>query len=280
MTGWEKKIIDACINHYFAHAPAGEDTRNVLRIRSSIFFPDFDTAAPDEKESYLEAAESLERKGIIKLVWEKHRKGQRLKTLSCEHFEKIFDEAGRSFPKTEAAKIRATLKDKAAALRNSPDALNNETAQNTIALLEFLSANFGPHEIGQGIDQQAIEELIRFLEFSFERSRLESITIRALSILLYSDSKRLESLLNLCAPFFARAQKNFLHYVSPRRETSICCLGGNFLKRLSPAKLLFISTTHRLQWSIPKLILWAFLLKARKKLKAYSLFHIKKKKRY
>ena len=208
MTGWEKKIIDACMKHYFTHAPAGEDTRNVLRIRSSIFFSDFDTAAPDEKESYLEAAESLEQKGIIKLVWEKHRKGQRLKTLSCEHFEKLFDEMGKPFPKTEAAKIRTTLNDKAAALRNSPDALNNETAQSTLALLEHLSANFGPREIGQGIDQQAIEELIRFLEFSFERSRVESITIRALSILLYSDSKRLESLLNICAPVFARAQKN------------------------------------------------------------------------
>jgi len=208
MTGWEKKIIDAFINHYFTYVPAGEDARSVLRIRSSMFFPDFDTAIPDEKESYLEAAESLERKGIIKLVWEKHRKGQRIKTLSCESFEKIFDEADRPFPKTEAEKIKVVLHDKVNALKNSHDALNSEAAQNTIALLEFLSVNFGPREIGQGVDQQTVEELIRFLEFSFERSRMESITIRALSILLYRDSKRLENLLNLCVPLLIRIQKN------------------------------------------------------------------------
>ena len=210
MTDWEKKIIDDFIDRYFARAPAGEDKRNVLRIRSSGLFPDFDTAAPDEKESYLEAAESLERKGITKLVWEKHRKGQQLKTLSCDNFEKIFAEVDRPFPKTEAEKIKRMLNDKANALKNSLDALNSEaaqTAKNTITLLEFLSANFGPREIGQGIDQQTIEELICFLEFSFERSRVENITIRALSILLYRDSKRLESLLDLCAPLLDRAQK-------------------------------------------------------------------------
>jgi len=207
MTGWERKIINAFISHYFVHAPAGEDIRNVLRIRSSVFFPGFDTATPDEKESYLEAAESLERKGIIKLVWEKHRKGQRIKTLSCESFEKIFNEADRPFPKNEAENIRRALSDKATAQKNSPDALNDENAQNTIALLEFLSVNFGVREIGQGVDQQTVEELIRFLEFSFERSHVESITIRALSILLYRDSKRLENLFNLCAPLLIRIQK-------------------------------------------------------------------------
>ena len=64
MTTWEKKIVDAFIDHYFTGASEIEDTRSVLRLRSTVFFPDFDRVKADERVSYLEAAESLERKGI------------------------------------------------------------------------------------------------------------------------------------------------------------------------------------------------------------------------
>ena len=59
MTVWEKKIIDAFISHYFASAQKTavnavtndnafiEDNRHVLRLRSSIFFPNFDTINSD-----------------------------------------------------------------------------------------------------------------------------------------------------------------------------------------------------------------------------------------
>ena len=209
MTIWEKKIIDAFISHYFA-SEKGED-RSVLRIRSSIFFPNFNTAHPDEKESYLEAAESLERKGLVKLRWEKRDKGERLKTLQCENFEKLFEEAGRLFPKTEAEKIKTILDTKAKALKEGL-AVDGETektaAENVIALLEFLSLHFSPREIGQGLNQQTMEEIIRLLEFSLHPAQLEKITIRALSILLYRDSKHLEYILSLCNPLLSRAQKS------------------------------------------------------------------------
>ena len=100
MNTWKKKIIDALISHYFSTAPESGEDRSFLRIRSSVFFPDFDTTHTEEKLSYLEAAESLERKGLVKLNWEKWGKGERLKTLSCENFERLFEEAGRPYPKT------------------------------------------------------------------------------------------------------------------------------------------------------------------------------------
>ena len=208
MTDWEKKIVDAFISHYFTSFPepagsrpkTGEDNRT-LRIRSSIFFPDFDTAHPNEKESYLEAAESLERKGIVQLRWEKRDKGERLKTLNCENFEKLFEEAGRPFPQTEAKKTRAILGEKITTLKK------NQVSEKVIAFLEFFSTCFGPREIGHGIDQQTMEEFVRLLEFLSEPARLEKITTRALSILLYRDSKRLENLMALCTPLLSRAQK-------------------------------------------------------------------------
>jgi len=211
MTGWEKNILDAFISHYFASAPETGEGRSALRLRSSLFFPGFDKTHPGEKESYLEAAESLERKGIISLRWEKHNKGERLKTLSCENFEKLFEEAGRSFPKAEAEKIRNILCAKVTTLKESQAALNGdsvEAAKKTIAFLEYLSIHFGPHEIGLGIDEQTMEEFVRLLEYLLNPAQLEKLTTRALSILLYSDSKRLENILAICGPLLSRFQKN------------------------------------------------------------------------
>jgi hypothetical protein len=225
---WEKRIIDAFISNYFASASDPGENRSVLRIRSSRFFPDFDTAHPNEKESYLEAAETLERKGLVQLHWEKRGKGERLKTLSCENFEMLFNMAGKPFPKAEAEKIRSMLGAKAASLKaaNQPlDALHR--ADQSIALLEFFSQRFGPREIGQGIDYKTMDEFIRLLEFSIEPARLEKITTRALSILLYRDSKRLENLLGLCKPLLTRAQKTVLmQYLWPRREFPETMISG------------------------------------------------------
>jgi len=207
MTAWEKKIIDAFISHYFASVPDTGDNRTVLRLRSSIFFPDFDTVSSDEKESYLEAAESLEQKGIVKLSWEKRSKGERLNTLSCENFEKLFEEADQPFPENGAEEIRSILAAKVKELKVSFPALT-EKYENVCAFLEYLSSHFGPREIGQGFNRQTVEDLVRLLEFCTNPEQLEKITTRSLSILLYRNSKRLENLIALCKPLFLKAEKN------------------------------------------------------------------------
>jgi len=208
MTSWEKKIIDEFINHYFDSASETGENRSALRVRSSLLFPNFDASHPDEKESYLEAAESLQRKGIINLNWEKRGKGERIKTLSCENFEKLFEETGKPYPKIEAEKIKSMLGEKIQAIKEST-LPNRDTVQTEkiIALLEFLSLHFGPHEIGQGIDQRAMEDFIHLMEFCSGHLKQEKLTTRALSIMLYRDSKRLETILTLCSPFLSRIQK-------------------------------------------------------------------------
>ena len=219
MNTWEKKIVDEFISHYFDSAPEKGEDRSVLRIRSSVFFPDFDSAHHEDKESYIEAAKSLKKKELISLSWEKWGKDERLKTLSCENFEMLFKEAGRLYPKTEAEKIRTILAVRAKALRESlktasdtkeavVPACDAAQSEKVITLLEFLSIHFGLREIGQGIDQKVMEEFIQLLVFLLEPFRLEKITTRSLSILLYRDSKHLENLLNLCTPLLSRVQKN------------------------------------------------------------------------
>ena len=208
MTGWEKRIIDAFIARYYASASETEENRASLRVRSQNLFPDFDSSSPDEKESYLEAAESLENRGIIKLNWEKQNKRERIKTLSCDNFEKLFKAADLPFAKTEAEKIRSMFEAQAQSFRESPAAPHSSVeSEKAIALLEFLSRNFGPQEIGKGINPDAAQDLIRLLEFISETPHPKKITTRALSILLYRDSKRLENLCALCRPLIARAEK-------------------------------------------------------------------------
>jgi len=217
MTDWERKIIEEFISHYFNSASETGENRSALRVRSSLLFTNFDASHPDEKESYLEAAESLQRKGIINLNWEKRGKGERIKTLSCENFEKLFEEVGRPYPKTEAEKIRNMLSEKVHAIRESEpkpvtlssamtdkDALQKEKIT---AFLEFLSMYFSPREIGQGIDKHIMEDFISLMEFCSGHLKQEKLTTRALSIMLYRDSKRLETILTICSPFLTRIQK-------------------------------------------------------------------------
>jgi len=109
---WKRKIVNTFVNHYFASAPKNSEDRNTLRIRSSLFFPNFDAAHPDEKEAYLTAAENLERRGIAKLNWEKGQKGERLKTICCDDFKKLFREAGKPYPQAEAERTRAMLRER------------------------------------------------------------------------------------------------------------------------------------------------------------------------
>jgi hypothetical protein len=204
MNDRERKIINAFISRYFvSSAKTGGEKRGVLRLRSASVFPDFETASPDEKESFLEAVESLERRGLLTLNWEKHGKGERLRTLSCADMGKLFTVSGGKDPAAEAEKIRIFFRDKARASGNP--------------FLDYLSEHFGPSEAGRGLDHQVAADFIRFLEIVLKPEpsigaapppeQTVNITTRALSVSLYNDSKRLERLLNLFNPLLSRAQK-------------------------------------------------------------------------
>jgi len=206
MTYWKNKIINTLVEHYFASTKAKNQTsrKQRLRLRTTILFPNFDNAHHEEKVSYLEAAEFLEQKGIVTLRWEKRRKGERLETITCCNFEALFAATGKSHPDNDIEKIKIFLSEKITAINNSQNT-GNQTK--IITILEYLKEQFGSKEIGQGLNTQTIDELIRFLDFAANNNNNKSITIRALSILLYNDSKHLEYLLNLCSPLLNRMQK-------------------------------------------------------------------------
>ncbi|MCL2139842.1 MAG: DUF2399 domain-containing protein [Treponema sp.] len=209
MINWKKRIINTFVKKYFASAAKTGKNRESLLIRSPLLFPDFDAAHPDEKESYLEAAEALQQKGVAILTWEKGKKGEALRTIRCENFKRLFREAGKPYPQAEVDKIKTMLGERAQAMKESLAARDGKhgQAEKVIAFLEFLSRNFSLKEIGQGLDPQTMEDLATLFEFACDTAQLEKITTRALSILLYQDSKRLETLPALYSPLLSRVQK-------------------------------------------------------------------------
>jgi hypothetical protein len=210
MNPWKRKIVKKLIKHYLVSAPNTEESRAFIRINAAALFPDFDSAHPDEKELYLEAMERLEQRKLIKIHWEKRAKGERLRGITCRNFERLFRIAGRPFPRAEIEKTKAMLGEKVQELKKSLVTMkgDKEQAEKVITLLEFLSMHFGLREIKQGLDHKVMEDLVKLLEFHFNPSGLEKITSRALSILLYQDSKHLEDLPAFCHHLFKRLQKS------------------------------------------------------------------------
>jgi hypothetical protein len=218
MTAWEKRIVGVFAERYPVSAAAsivapdaasgktGEDDREVsdrklrlLRLRPDRVFPGFEQASPDERESFLEAAESLERRGVLSLVWARHRKGEAIRSLTCRNPELLFELAGKPSPRTVAEAVREAAR---------PFAAGN-------ALFSFLTENFTPQDAAAGIDVTAVTDLARLSGFfsgegvpALSRpDGIRGITPRALSVALYRDSKRLETVIDLFAPLLNRARR-------------------------------------------------------------------------
>jgi hypothetical protein len=211
MNGWEEEIAGAFLSRYLVSSGQdGKDERNAMRLRSVSIFPGFDKAAPDEKESYLEAAEALERKGLLSLKWEKRGEGERLKTLSCGDMGKLFEAAGGKNPRIEAEEIRTLLGNKILALENprpTGRSMPANQAAGPASFLRYLSERVCLSEIARGVDGRAVEDFVCLLEFLSVPESSLNITTRALSVFLYNDSKRLENLLGLFNPLLSQAQK-------------------------------------------------------------------------
>jgi hypothetical protein len=231
LTLWEKQIIGAFIQKYPASAAAavnavpsagdgasagtvlssnGEGTAGVfpliktprpLRLRPDRIFSGIDQAPPDDRESFLEAAESLEGRGLLSLIWARHRKGQTLSALVCRDPELLYELAGKPSPKITAENVRGAARAFAAG-----------TVSAEAVLFSFLAENFTPLDAAGGIDVMAVIDMTHLTNFLFDQGKtgqgkIRGITIRALSTALYGDSKRLETLMNLFNPLFARARR-------------------------------------------------------------------------
>ncbi|GHV87724.1 hypothetical protein AGMMS50267_00840 [Spirochaetia bacterium] len=206
MTFWEEHIINAFIERYpksAAAKPGNKDcsTENrVLRIPAVKIFPGFDKASPDEKDSFLDAAESLERQRFLSLVWVRHRKGDLLSALVCSDMEQLYKLTEKPSPKTTAEAARNAAREAAGQMNNNED----PNAAKARAFFFFLAETIRASDAASGITAKSIQELaLLFKTLSSPTNR----TIRALSVSLYNDSKKLEALINSYKTIFTRAER-------------------------------------------------------------------------
>ncbi|MDR1058201.1 MAG: DUF2220 domain-containing protein [Treponema sp.] len=251
LTVWEKRIIGAFIERYPASAaaavegkaeypggegPEGESakTPRPQRLRPDKIFPGLDRASPDDRESFLEAAESLEKRGLLSLLWARRRKGESLSTLICRDPELLYRLAGKPSPKTIADDIRRSARLFAL---TAEGCCGNEEGAGEAVLFSFIADNFTTLDAAGGIDIMALMDLACLTRFLFDRDetgkdearpspdinggpkpepsgpenlwkgRVRGVTTRALSAALYGDSKRLEALMTLFNPLFSRARR-------------------------------------------------------------------------
>ncbi|GHV63149.1 hypothetical protein AGMMS49587_12210 [Spirochaetia bacterium] len=204
MTPWEDRIINAFIERYPASAAArlANSKKNILRIPALKVFPGFYNAAPDERESFLDAAKSLETRKILSLVWVRYRKDAELSTLVCHDMEKLFEFSQKPSPKTIAEAAREAAGKIALHLRIEGD--EDPNTEKTCAFFSFLSENMTAPDAAKGIGAESVHDLAKLFQAV---SKPVNLTLRALSISLYNDSKKLEALINSCKAIFARAER-------------------------------------------------------------------------
>ncbi|GHV82900.1 hypothetical protein AGMMS50212_02400 [Spirochaetia bacterium] len=179
LTRWETKIVETFINRYAVSKAA---YGKALRLRTLKVFPEFDAAPPDEKESFLEAAESLEKRGIFTLIWQKRRKHEALAAIDCINKGALFTLAGRTPPEILASRAREAAASYAVGINS--------------CLFSGIANQINPRDAEHGIDEAAVHDFAKLI-MQMSATKVYYGTTRALSVLLYNDSKRLEHIVNL-----------------------------------------------------------------------------------
>jgi hypothetical protein len=231
MTRWEERIA-AVFTERFPRSSAAENPEGgrPFRLTAEQLYPDFVSGSPDEKESFLEAAESLERKGLALIRWVPRRKGEALASLVFPDPEAFFAFTGKPSPSVLAAEVRQT-----AALYTAESAPDD--AAPYTGLFRFLAANIKPIDAIRGIDQAAVRDLSKLTVYLGNSDAVggntSGLTIRALSISLYADSKRLEEIVSLFARLLSAAESRGI----PIPELSL--LDRSFPETMITGKLRF-----------------------------------------
>jgi hypothetical protein len=210
MTRWEERIADIMIQRFPRSAaasranPQAEGARP-FRLSLEQLFPDFETSPPDEKESFLEAAEALERKGLARISWVRRRRQEVLRALSFPDPEALFAFAGKPAPLSLAEEARRAALD--AAEGGGP----GESPYREF--FRYLAANIRPVDAVKGVNPRAVRDFAKLAAYLAAHIAppvtphiAPPTTTRALSIALYSDSKRLEDISSIFMRFVNAAE--------------------------------------------------------------------------
>jgi hypothetical protein len=123
---------------------------------------------------------------MVSLVWLKRRNHEELSSIVCAVGDALFAGAGMVPPSIRMAPIR------------------DVATRSGLPFFTFLAENLSMTDMARGIDEQAVEDLASLAAYITQNPD-QGLTPRALSVSLYADSKRLETLLTLFRKMLNRA---------------------------------------------------------------------------
>jgi hypothetical protein len=212
MIPFEKQIIGIFYN-YIMKSKATVDKPISIPIQK--VYPEFTSASRDKKVSFLRDAKKLESEGIIELSWENQGKSKLLKSLICIDRKKLFKLNGKIFPEITAKRIKKIER-----------SLNMfDESHECQKLLNFIAENLTFVEIERGINERAFKDMAILIKSLYDNSHnghdslflsspyslLEGITIRALSINLFDDPKRIKNIKGMFTRILNRAKKKGIY---------------------------------------------------------------------
>lgn len=194
MTAWERAILEELARRYPSSAQASGGRSFRLRLEGA--FPDLDRRKPDDYESFLEAAEGLESAGIVSLSWTGRNRGEELSAIVLLDPDSLYARLGRISPAEACSRSRRSA----------------GTFGEEFPFFKWLSDTLSPKDL----DPETLEptpfsitdaaRLAGALE-AIARGAVPPKLTRALSVELFSDSKRIEKILRALLPHLRRAER-------------------------------------------------------------------------
>jgi len=199
MTQRERSILDVFAERFpsSAHATGGKN----LRIRVESAFPELDRKNPDEYESFLEAAESLEKQGVLSISWKGKRAGEEITGLTLADPDALYTLLDCESPVLRSASLRFLAKELTGILTGT-----------SAEFFSWLGEVLMPRDIdmrtGEPTDTSFQDAAnLAVVLGDIETGSRELRLTRALSVELFSDSKRIEELLRIFQPLVRKAER-------------------------------------------------------------------------
>ncbi len=160
-------------------------------------FPGLDTDV-ETKEAFLDAVDELVGLGLVSVRWRRFREGSEVDALYLEDAERLFAFVGRASPQEVREEMLAVLRSDAWTAPADPALRDVQAAVRT----HLAAALEERHPVPAG-DAAELRDLACLFAVSPAEARL--VPLRALSVRLYRDSKRLEALLPVADRLTRRA---------------------------------------------------------------------------
>jgi len=186
----------AILETFAARYPASAQRRGGRPLRISnwveLLPAAFGSAAG--RLSFLDAMERLAGAGVLALLWKKRRVGDELAAAVLADPRALYDRLGLPVPEDLAAGLAGTARKLSAAADDRGDLTAAAFFRFIAERADSLTDRLSPRDLA---DADAL--------FAFDRNEADRLPIRALSIRLYHDSKRLEALTSILRPLAVRA---------------------------------------------------------------------------